>query len=107
MSTYAAELTWRRGDQKFTDNRYSRAHAWRFDGGGEVPASSSPHAVPRPFSLDAAVEPEEAFVASLASGHLRGLLSITAEQGYVVDTYDDAAECVMEKTPPASWRGPA
>ena len=29
----------------FTDNRYSRAHQWDFDGGVTVPASSSPSAV--------------------------------------------------------------
>jgi organic hydroperoxide reductase OsmC/OhrA len=97
MSTYTAQVRWQRGDQKFTDNRYSRGHVWKFDGGTEVPASASPHVVPRPMSLDAAVDPEEAFVASLSSCHMLWFLSIAAKQGYIVDTYTDDAVGVMEK----------
>ena len=37
-------------NQKFIDNRYSRRHLLRFDGGLEIPGSSSPHVVPLPFS---------------------------------------------------------
>jgi organic hydroperoxide reductase OsmC/OhrA len=97
MSTYTAEIRWSRGEQKFTDNRYSRAHTWRFDGGVEVPASSSPHVVPLPLSAENAVDPEEAFVASLASCHMLWFLSIAAKRGYTVDLYTDAATGVMEK----------
>ena len=97
MSTYAASVSWERNGQAFTDNRYSRAHAWRFDGGIEVPASSSPHVVPLPMSVEAAVDPEEAFVASLASCHMLWFLSIAAKRGYVVDAYVDDATGVMAK----------
>jgi hypothetical protein len=37
-----------RGAAPFRDQRYSRAHAWHFDGGATVPASSSPWSVPVP-----------------------------------------------------------
>ncbi len=97
MATYTAAIRWSRGAQPFTDNRYSRAHTWKFDGGTEVPASSSPHVVPRPMSADAAVDPEEAFVASLSSCHLLWFLSLAAKQGCVVDSYADDAEGVMAK----------
>ncbi len=97
MSTYTAEIRWSRGDERFTDNRYSRGHRWRFDGGVEVPASSSPHVVPLPFSQENAVDPEEAFVASLASCHMLWFLSIAAKRGYTVDAYTDQALGVMEK----------
>ena len=97
MSTYTAEIRWSRGEQKFTDNRYSRAHTWKFDGGIEVPASSSAAVVPLPMSVAAAVDPEEAFVASLASCHMLWFLSIAAKQGYTVDAYNDDAHGVMEK----------
>lgn len=70
MSTYMATITWHRNEAVFTDNRYSRAHVWQFDGGCTVPASSSPHVVPLPFSDASAVDPEEAFVASLSSCHM-------------------------------------
>ncbi len=97
MSTYLVEIHWSRGAQKFTDNRYSRAHAWKFDGGVEVPASSSPLVVPLPMSDAAAVDPEEAFIASLSSCHMLWFLSLAAKQGYVVDSYEDAAAGVMAK----------
>lgn len=97
MSSYTAESKWHRGEQKFTDNRYSRAHSWLFDGGAVVPASSSPQVVPLPMSDPAAVDPEEAFVAALSSCHLLWFLSVAAKRGFVVDTYADAAAGVMAK----------
>ena len=97
MSTYTAGIRWSRGGQKFTDNRYSRAHTWRFDGGAVVPASSSPAVVPLPMSEAGAVDPEEAFVASLSSCHMLWFLSIAAKQGYTVDAYADDASGVMAK----------
>lgn len=98
MSTHTATVTWRRdAAETFTDNRYNRAHTWRFDGGAEVPGSSSPHSVPVPLSDPAAVDPEEAFVAALSSCHMLWFLSLAARRGFVVDTYIDAAEGVMGK----------
>lgn len=97
MSQYTAVITWERSGAVFTDNRYSRGHRWRFDGGIEVPASASPHVVPLPLSVAAAVDPEEAFVASLASCHMLWFLSIAAKQGFVVERYRDEAVGVMAK----------
>ena len=91
MSTYSATVAWQRGQQTFSDHRYARRHAWQFDGGLEVPASSSPQVVPLPMSDPAAVDPEEAFVASLSSCHLLWFLDIAARAGWVVDAYRDPA----------------
>jgi organic hydroperoxide reductase OsmC/OhrA len=90
-STYTATALWERGGHRFTDQRYSRTHRWRFDGGVEVPASASPHVVPPPLSSEDAVDPEEAFVAALASCHLLWFLAIAAKDGFVVDRYEDQA----------------
>ena len=97
MSHYTATVAWARGTQAFLDNRYSRAHVWRFDGGIEVPASSSASVVPLPMSRADAVDPEEAFVASLSSCHMLWFLSIAAKARFTVDAYEDAAEGVMER----------
>ena len=97
MAEYLATVSWQRGEAEFTDNRYSRAHTWAFDGGAEVPASASPHAVRPPFSDPAGVDPEEAFVASLSSCHMLWFLSIAAKQGFTVDSYVDEAVGKMEK----------
>jgi organic hydroperoxide reductase OsmC/OhrA len=89
---HGALIRWRLGDADFLGRRYSRAHTWRFDGGPEVPASSSPHVVPLPMSDAAAVDPEEAFVASLASCHMLWFLDIASRAGFAVESYEDAAE---------------
>jgi len=86
---YRASVTWKRGDAKFTDQRYSRAHEWSFDGGITVAASSSPLSVRLPYSVAEAVDPEEALVAALASCHMLTFLYVAAKQGFVVDTYAD------------------
>ena len=96
MSSYEATVLWQRGeDETFTDNRYSRAHRWRFDGGLEVPASSSPQVVPLPLSNAANVDPEEAFVAALSSCHMLFFLSFAARERCVVDRYHDEAVGIM------------
>jgi organic hydroperoxide reductase OsmC/OhrA len=99
MASFAAEVIWVRGDQDFLSNRYSRRHLLRFDGGVEVPASSSPHVVPVPMSDPAAVDPEEAFVASIASCHMLWFLSLAAKRGFCVERYRDSAIGVMGRNP--------
>ena len=91
MSDYTATIEWEREGAVFTDNRYSRKHRWLFDGGVEVPASASPHSVPLPLSVAAAVDPEEAFIAAISSCHMLWFLSIAAKKGFVVDDYRDEA----------------
>ncbi len=97
MAHYTADVLWHRSEQPFLDNRYSRRHRIVFDGGVEIPGSSSPHVVPLPYSDASAVDPEEAFVAALASCHMLCFLSVAAKQGFRVDRYFDAAIGVMEK----------
>ena len=95
MAHYTAEVLWLREGQDFLDNRYSRKHVLRFDGGLEVPGSSSPHVVSLPMSDASAMDPEKAFVASLSSCHMLWLLSFAAKQLFRVDRYSDAAVGVM------------
>ena len=95
MSAHRATVRWERGTQPFLDNRYSRVHVWRFDGGIELRASSSPEVVPPPLSEPCAVDPEEAFVASVSSCHMLWFLSIAAKRKFVVDSYSDGAEGLM------------
>lgn len=95
MGKHTAELRWTRGDQAFLDNRYRRLHTVRFDGGVEIPMSSSADVVAVPMSDPAAVDPEEAFVASLASCHMLWFLSLAARDGWRVDSYRDQAVGTM------------
>lgn len=94
---YRATVSWTRNGETFSDNRYSRGHLWSFDGGIQVPASSSPSVVPLPLSREDAVDPEEAFVAAVSSCHMLTFLSIAAKKRFVVDLYEDRAVGVMTK----------
>jgi organic hydroperoxide reductase OsmC/OhrA len=81
MAEYTVSVQWQRKDEVFTDNRYSRGHVWQFDGGVQIPASSSPHVVPLPFSVAEAVDPEEAFVAALSSATCCGFFQLPPSAG--------------------------
>ena len=72
MSTHTALVAWQRGEsESFTDQRYSRRHEWRFDGGARVLASASPSVVPLPMLW---------------------FLSLAAGDGWTVDHDEDEAE---------------
>jgi organic hydroperoxide reductase OsmC/OhrA len=93
LSTYTATIRWSRtGDGDFAKGQYSRAHEWVFDGGAVVRASASPHVVPVPWSDQAGVDPEEAFIASLSSCHMLFFLDFARRAGLVIDDYVDEAE---------------
>jgi len=97
MAEHKATIRWTLGQGDFTKGRYSREHIWTFDGGITVPASSSPSVVPKPYSSDAAVDPEEAFVAAIASCHMLMFLYEASRAGVEVLRYDDDAVGTMTK----------
>jgi len=98
MSTYTATIRWTRDPRTdFARGQYGRAHEWAFDGGVTVPASPSPHVVPAPWSNPRGVDPEEAFVASLSSCHMLFFVDFARRDRWVVDSYVDEAQGVLEK----------
>src|SRR4029453_10925941 len=82
-----------RGDREFTYDTYSRDHTWRFDGGALVAGSAAPGYLGNPKNVD----PEEAFVAAVASCHMLTFLAIAARKRLVVERYEDEAVGHMEK----------
>lgn len=95
MSSYTAKIIWKSDSpETFTNQRYSRGHDWEFDGGVTVAASSSPHVVPR-FSVEAAVDPEEALVAAVSSCHMLSFLYLAAKAGFNALSYEDNASGEM------------
>ena len=88
MSEHDATIEWTRGDQPFIDNRYSRAHDWRFDGGAVVRDPRRRQRAPADVGPPA-VDPEEALVAALSSCHMLFFLAFAAKAGLVVDRYCD------------------
>ncbi|HVU02825.1 MAG TPA: OsmC family protein [Polyangiaceae bacterium] len=99
MSEHHATVRWKNPTPgpEFLKGHYSREHTWTFDGGAVVPASPSPLVVRAPWSNPANVDPEEAFVASIASCHFLTFIYLAAKQGFQVDAYEDEAVGVMTK----------
>jgi organic hydroperoxide reductase OsmC/OhrA len=99
MSEHLATIRWQRGDADFVAGKFSRVHTWTFDGGTTIEASASPSVVPAPYTSAKAVDPEEAFVASIASCHMLTFLYLAYKQNFQVDSYEDNAVGVMTKGP--------
>ncbi|MDQ8758343.1 OsmC family protein [Sphingosinicella sp. LHD-64] len=99
MAKHVATIEWR-SDGQFASGRYSRRHEWRFDGGAVVPGSSSPDVVRIPMSDRAAVDPEEALVASASSCHMLSFLWVAQQAGFEVESYSDTAEGTMSRVAP-------
>lgn len=97
MSAYTASVVWSRGDAVFTDNKYARAYTVAFDGGVSIAGSASPANVPAPYSRADAADPEELLVASVSACHMLWFIDYARRGGFVLDSYDDAAEGVMGK----------
>ncbi|MGB3120005.1 MAG: OsmC family protein [Verrucomicrobiales bacterium] len=96
MSEHRALLTWNRGDRGFTYKEFSRDHDWAFPRSGRSLEASA--AVTYLGSEDR-VDPEEAFVASLASCHLLTFLAVASMSGYTVDQYEDSPIGLLEPGP--------
>lgn len=97
MAEHKATIRWALQGDDFLRGRYSREHTWAFDGGVTVPASPSPSVIPTPYSNPAGVDPEEAFVAAIASCHMLTFLHMAMKAGVVVERYEDDAVGVLRK----------
>jgi organic hydroperoxide reductase OsmC/OhrA len=97
MSEHKATIAWAHTQGEFLKGTFSREHTWTFDGGAVVPASPSPAAVRPPYSNEANVDPEEAFVASIASCHMLTFLWVAFRKGIEVGSYEDEAVGVLTK----------
>ena len=98
MSTYVATIDWRR-DGDFASRRYSRGHTLGFDGGLTVPGTAGPANVNPRYAVEGALDPEQAFTASIAACHMLWFLDIAARAGFVVESYADDAEGTLAEGP--------
>jgi organic hydroperoxide reductase OsmC/OhrA len=97
MSKHKATIRWIFSEGDFLKGKYSREHTWGFDGGATIAASPSPSVVPVPYSNPAMVDPEEAYVASIASCHMLTFLFLASRQGFQIERYEDEAVGSMTK----------
>ena len=97
MAEHHIHVIWKRNEAAFLDKRFPRQHTWIINNTTEIPAAASPLVVPSACTDASAIDPEEAFVASLASCHMLWFLSLAADQGYCIDTYTDQARGTLAK----------
>lgn len=97
MAEHTALIEWDHHQGEFVNGSYSREHTWTFDGGVRIPASPSPAVVHPPYSNPANVDPEEAFVAAIASCHMLTFLHLASRSGFAVASYRDRAVGTMTK----------
>ena len=64
-------------------------------------ASASPQIVREPLADANAVDPEEAFIASVASCHMLFFLDYAAQAGFTIDAYEDTASGTLTAGPEA------
>lgn len=97
MAQYQATVRWKMDGPDFLRGQFTRLHEWAFDGGVTLTASASPHVVPKPYSSDEPVDPEEAFIASVASCHMLTFLHVASRSKFEVEAYEDEAVGFMTK----------
>ena len=85
MAKYIFKIRW----EKQTDG--AESYTWQFDSGVTLKADRSSAMVP------GLVEPEAAFVASLASCHMLSFMAVAAKRGLQIVRYFDTATGVLEK----------
>lgn len=93
MSEHTMKLAWKRETDDFSYEHYNRSHTWDFGHENLLDASSAPE-----YKGDAElVDPEQAFVAAMASCHMLTFLAIACKKRYVVDSYEDNPVGILDK----------
>lgn len=100
MSEHRITLQWKRDTPDFDYQTYTRDHTVRYGSGSELCASAAPEYHGNAECLD----PEQAFVVSMASCHMLTFLALASKKRFTVDSYDDEAMAELGKN---SERKPA
>ena len=98
MAVYRASVDWALpAGEDFEKGRYSRGHAVAFEDGPQVRGTASAHVVGNKWAEEGAVDPEQLLVASASACHMLSFLHAAKLAGFVVTSYRDEAEGLMEK----------
>jgi organic hydroperoxide reductase OsmC/OhrA len=97
MSLHEATVEWRRLGAEFDYQTYDRGHWLSFGDDVRVPGTAARANIPATAPQTAGIDPEQAFVAALASCHMLWFLHIASTAKLVVDRYLDHAVGALEK----------
>lgn len=96
-SQHLTTIAWARGEWSHHKGKYSREHLWHFAGGVKLKASDS--MAPEGYRDKLRLNPENLFVATIASAHMLSWLHIAFGMGAEIDSYVDDAEGVLTELP--------
>lgn len=92
MNEHHAKIEWTLRSEDFSYETFNREHTLIFDSGIQVPGSSAPAFRGNP----AFVDPEELFLAAIASCHMLTFLAVAARKRRTVIRYTDKATGILE-----------
>ncbi len=93
MSEHIVTISWELQTESFDYDTYNRKHTIDFEGHNRICASAAPD-----FHGDSScVNPEQSFVAALASCHMLTFLAVASKKGFVVTAYSDSAVGILGK----------
>jgi len=87
------KISWKNEKEDFSYFEYDRTHTWEFEGGKKMIASAAPEYI---GNIDY-INPEEALAAALSSCHMMSFLYIASKKKFIVESYEDQSEAVLEK----------
>lgn len=93
MSEHIVNLSWKLEGDDFNIKKYNREHTWTFKNGEHLRASAAVAYLGKPDCVD----PEEAFVASIASCHMLTFLAVASMKGFKIVAYQDTATGILAK----------
>ena len=96
MSEHKATVEWQLAGE-FRYETYSRSHRIDFGRGIRVPGNAAAGNIPKTVPAAAGVDPEQQFIASLASCHMLWFLHLANHKKFVVERYVDEASGILGK----------
>ena len=96
MSEYRATVEWQL-QGAFNYETYSRSHRIEFGRGVRLEGNAAEGNIPKTAPAAPGADPEQQFVASLASCHMLWFLHLACSRKYVVAGYRDEASGVLAK----------
>jgi organic hydroperoxide reductase OsmC/OhrA len=90
-----ATIDWTRGKWSHVKGKYAREHTWHLAGGTKLKATDTDAMLPEGYRDKIKLNPENLFVATVASAHMLSWLHVAFQMGIEVQTYRDPAAGVL------------
>jgi organic hydroperoxide reductase OsmC/OhrA len=94
---HLATIDWTRGKWSHVKGKYAREHTWHLAGGTKLKATDAGALLPDGYRDKAKLNPENLFVATIASAHMLSWLHVAFQMEIEVESYRDAAKGVLSE----------